>query len=64
MRQFLALVLLALPACDSANEPQPRASIAPKSSPAKVEIVDLAALEGVLSQHRGRAVVLNLWAMW
>jgi len=29
-----------------------------------LEVLDLAGIDGVLAQHRGRAVVLNFWATW
>lgn len=64
MRYWLAFALLGLAACDSASD-LPGAPSAQRASPAApIEIVDLAGLEGVLEKHRGRAVVLNFWAMW
>ena len=61
MRFLMSLALCALASCgqgDAVSAP-PSASVA-----TPIEIVDLDGREGVLSAHRGRAVVLNLWAMW
>jgi thiol-disulfide isomerase/thioredoxin len=30
----------------------------------RVEIVDVAGIDAVLAQHRGRGVLLNFWAIW
>jgi len=63
MRLWLACALFGLAACDSASD-SPSGPSQPASQAAPIEIVDLAGLEGVLEKHRGRAVVLNFWAMW
>ena len=64
MRYWLAFALFGLAACDSASDSPDAAPDRRASQPAPIELVDLAALEGVLEKHRGRAVVLNFWAMW
>jgi thiol-disulfide isomerase/thioredoxin len=47
---------------DPGKEPAPSAGTAPVT-PA-VEIVDVSGIDAVLSQHRGRGVLLNFWAIW
>jgi hypothetical protein len=42
-------------------------SAAPAATTARasaVEVVDLAGLEAKLAAHRGRGLLVNLWAMW
>ncbi len=59
-------LLLILTACGDAGDPSGGAAggSATQVQAANVEVVDLAKLDGVLASHRGRAVVMNFWAMW
>jgi hypothetical protein len=64
MRPFLALALCFPAACGAGDGSPEKPAAQNKAAVASIEIVDLAGLERVLTAHRGRAVVLNLWAMW
>jgi TolA-binding protein len=57
-RVLLASALLVGCGADSAA---PAATTARASA---VEVVDLAGLEAKLAAHRGRGLLVNLWAMW
>jgi nitrous oxide reductase accessory protein NosL len=54
---LLASALLAGCGADSSAPPQP-------TRVGAVEVVDLAGLEAKLAAHRGRGLLVNLWAMW
>src|SRR5262245_39943138 len=57
--RFLITLACTLPlACSEESA----ASQAPPAG--SVQIADLAGLEAALAQHRGRAVLLNFWAIW
>ena len=57
-RRLLGAALIApLALCGCARSPAPAAA-------PSVEFADLEAVDAALAQHRGRAVLLNFWALW
>lgn len=61
--RFAPIVLLsaALLASCGADSSAPPAAAARAST---VEVVDLASLEAKIAAHRGRGLLVNLWALW
>lgn len=57
---FLACVLAA--ACSRESGPAVEATGEVRT--AQVSIVDAAELEAKIAAHRGRGLLVNLWAMW
>jgi thiol-disulfide isomerase/thioredoxin len=62
---ILAVAAAAWGCRDGASGPAARSDGAgPAARTAAIEIADLARVDAVLARHRGRAVLLNFWAIW
>ncbi len=59
MRQFTALLFLAISGCFSAEPSNPAGS-----GLVSARVVSIQQLPAEIANHQGRIVILDLWALW
>lgn len=63
-RLAFALTFLCAVAAGCSREPVPSEGASGEVRAASVSIVNAAGLEAKIAAHRGRGLLINLWAIW